>query len=186
MSRNPARRGRADAPVQAAGNTPANRPATPGFGFSVQYATNVPELPRWRLRRWAQRAVKFIAAYEAQSLQTPRFVRADITLRLVDADEGRSLNRDFRGRDYATNVLTFEYGIDPEGCASADLVLCVPVLQREAEEQGKPLRAHAAHLVVHGVLHALGYDHLDDDEARHMEALETRILATLRVPDPYI
>jgi probable rRNA maturation factor len=108
-----------------------------------------------------------------------------LALRLVDADEGRALNREFRGKDYATNVLTFEYGTDPDGQASGDIVLCVPVLRREADEQGKPLLAHAAHLVIHGVLHALGYDHLEPVEAEEMEALEIAILARMGLPDPY-
>lgn len=154
-------------------------------GLSVQYATEAPELPRWRLRRWALRAVQFTATEEAELLETPRFRRAELTLRLVDAEEGRELNRSYRQRDYATNVLTFEYGVDAAGTASGDIVLCVPVLHKEAVEQGKPLLAHAAHLTVHGVLHALGYDHLDDEDAEEMEALETRILASLRIPDPY-
>ena len=153
--------------------------------LSVQYATEAPELPRWRLRRWAQRAVEFAAAEEAELLDAPRFHRAELTLRLVDADEGRELNNSYRQRDYATNVLTFEYGVDPAGTASGDIVLCVPVLHKEAAEQGKSVLAHAAHLTVHGVLHALGYDHLDDEEAEDMEALETRILASFRIPDPY-
>lgn len=159
--------------------------APPSLGLAVQYATPAPELPRWRLRRWAQRAVEQAAAEEAALLDQPRYRHVELTLRLVDADEGLALNRDFRERDYATNVLTFEYGIDPDGTASGDIVLCVPVLHREAEEQGKPLLAHAAHLTVHGVLHALGYDHIEEDDARDMEALETRILAGLHIPDPY-
>jgi len=125
------------------------------------------------------------AAEEAALLERPRYTHAELTLRLVDAEEGRALNQSYRQRDYATNVLTFEYGIDPSGTVSGDIVLCVPVLYREAAEQGKPLQAHAAHLTVHGVLHALGYDHLDEDDARDMEALETRILASLRISDPY-
>src|SRR5690606_24329613 len=118
-------------------------------------------------------------------LDEPRFSAAEITLRLVGTEEGQTLNREYRQRDYATNVLTFEYGIDPEGTVSGDIVLCVPVLQREADEQGKPPLHHAAHLTIHGVLHALGYDHEVDDAAQEMEALETRILATLNIPDPY-
>lgn len=160
-------------------------PGKVSCAFTVQYATEAPELPRWRLRRWAQRAVEFTAAEEAELLDTPRFQRAELTLRLVDADEGRALNNSYRQRDYATNVLTFEYGVDPTGTVGGDIVLCVPVLHKEAAEQGKPLLAHAAHLTIHGVLHALGYDHLDDEDAEEMEALETRILASLRIPNPY-
>ena len=168
---------------------PTASPAVAGgvrLAFSVQYATEAPELPRWRLRRWVKQALEQTAAEEAELLETPRYTRAELTLRLVDAEEGRALNQGYRQRDYATNVLTFEYGIDPEGTVSGDIVLCVPVLHREAAEQGKPLLAHAAHLTVHGVLHALAYDHLDEDDAREMEALETRILASLRIPDPYL
>ncbi|NLC36417.1 MAG: rRNA maturation RNase YbeY [Alcaligenaceae bacterium] len=171
-------------PEPAAGAQP-HAQARAGFAFSVQYATEAPELPRWRLRRWAQRAVELTLAEEAEWLEAPRFKRAELTLRLVDAEEGRQLNQNYRERDYATNVLTFEYGTDAMGAISGDIVLCVPVLHREAAEQGKPLLNHAAHLTIHGVLHALGYDHLDDAEARDMEALETRILASLQIPDPY-
>lgn len=115
----------------------------------------------------------------------PELRGAAITVRLVDLDEGRELNQQFRARDYATNVLTFEYGLDPDGVMAGDVVLCLPVLQREADEQGKALQHHAAHLVVHGVLHSLGHDHLDDAQAQVMEGLETRILASMRIADPY-
>lgn len=108
---------------------------------------------------------------------------AELTLRFVDAREGRRLNRDFRGRDYATNVLTFV--LNPAAPVQADLVLCVPVVAREARAQRKHLRAHLAHLVVHGALHAQGYDHEDDAQARRMEAREVRLLAALGYRDPY-
>ena len=156
-----------------------------GLTLAVQYATEAPELPRWRLRRWVKRAVEYTAAEEAELMDTPRFMHAELTLRLVDADEGLALNSSYRQREYATNVLTFEYGVDAEGTASGDIVLCMPVLHREAAEQDKPVLAHAAHLTVHGVLHALGYDHIEEEDASDMEALETRILAGLGVPDPY-
>ena len=107
---------------------------------------------------------------------------ADLTLRFVGAAEGRRLNRDYRGGDHATNVLTFDYARVP--AIHADIVLCVPVLKREAREQGKPLRAHLAHLVVHGVLHAHGYDHDRPASALKMEAAEVAILARLGLPDP--
>jgi probable rRNA maturation factor len=152
----------------------------PELSLSVQYATTAENLPRWRIRRWVQAALRGLA----HDLD-PAPARVALTLRLVDAEEGQALNRDFRERDYATNVLTFEYGIDPEGTAHGDIVLCLPVLQREAREQGKPLLDHAAHLIVHGTLHALGYDHLECAEAEHMEALETAILHTLGISDPY-
>lgn len=166
-------------------DTASSRDTALSFALSVQYGVAVPELPRWRLRRWARRAAEQVAVEEAALLDTPRFQRVELTLRLVDAEEGQALNREYRERDYATNVLTFEYGVDPEGTLAGDIVLCVPVLRREAEEQQKPLLNHAAHLTVHGVLHALGYDHLDDETAEEMEALETRILAGFGMPDPY-
>ena len=109
-----------------------------------------------------------------------------MTLRFVGAAEGRALNRQYRGRDYATNVLTFVYDdAGGRGPVAGDLVLCVPVLQREAREQKKTLRAHCAHLVVHGTLHLQGYDHESDKDARVMEALETELLAASGYRDPY-
>ena len=128
-------------------------------------------LSRARLRRWAQAAL---------------FASAELTIRVVDAEEGRALNRDYRGKDYATNVLTFAYSEDEdEEVTRADIVLCTEVLQREAQEQRKTLESHAAHLVVHGVLHAQGYDHETDAEAAEMEALEIEILAKLGEVNPY-
>ena len=108
---------------------------------------------------------------------------AEITLRFVGRAEGRCLNRDFRGGDYATNVLTFDYAQAP--AVHADIVLCVPVIRREAREQRKAARDHLAHLVVHGVLHAQGYQHGRAANARRMEALEAAILGQLGLPDPY-
>ena len=108
----------------------------------------------------------------------------EITVRIVGAAEGRSLNREFRGKDYATNVLTFAYAQTP--LTMADLVLCAPVLEREAREQHKPLIEHCAHLVVHGTLHAQGYDHEDsEDEANEMESLEVLLMGSLGLPNPY-
>ncbi len=109
---------------------------------------------------------------------------AQITLRIVDEDEGRVLNRDYRGKDYATNVLTFSYG-EEDGVLAGDIVLCAPVVEKEARGQGKELRAHYAHLTVHGVLHMLGFDHETGHEAREMEALEVEILRRLRFNNPY-
>lgn len=111
----------------------------------------------------------------------------ELSIRIVGSAEGRALNRHYRGRDYATNVLSFPAEL-PAGVALpllGDLALCAPVLAREARAQGKPLRDHYAHLTVHGVLHLLGHDHDDDAAAEAMEALESRILAGLGVPDPY-
>ncbi|MBM3388811.1 MAG: rRNA maturation RNase YbeY [Betaproteobacteria bacterium] len=108
---------------------------------------------------------------------------AEITVRIVDTDEGRALNFDFRGQDYATNVLTFDYANQTP--VLADLVLCAPVVEREAKAQDLSLEHHYAHLLVHGALHAQGWDHEDDTEAADMQVLEAFILATLGVPDPY-
>ena len=112
---------------------------------------------------------------------------AELTLRLVGLEESRSLNREYRDKDQPTNVLSFpaelpeELGLPLLG----DIVICAPLVAREAEEQGKPLQAHWAHLTIHGVLHLLGFDHQSDDEAEVMEALEIRILQSLDIPNPY-
>ena len=153
----------------------------PALSLSVQYAAEAPLLPRWRLRRWVERG---LAGACAEMPEPP--ARVQLSIRLVGQAEGRRLNRDFRGRDYATNVLTFEYGTDPAGTLHGDLVLCLPVLKREAREQRKPLLEHAAHLTVHGTLHALGYDHIQARDASRMETLETRILAGMGLADPYV
>lgn len=154
-----------------------------GFSLAVQYATEAGSVPtRPQFRRWVGAAL----------LPLPLGGRggeggegsAVITLRIVDADEGRALNRDYRGKDYATNVLTFVYGEDG-GMLTGDIVLCAPVVEKEAREQGKPLLAHYAHLTVHGVLHMQGHEHETDAEARDMEALEVEILHRLRFNDPY-
>jgi probable rRNA maturation factor len=126
-------------------------------------------LARHRVARWVRAA-----------LEAP----AEITVRIVGEAEGRALNRDFRGKDYATNVLTFDYARAP--VVAADLVLCAPVVAREAREQGKRLADHYAHLLVHGTLHAQGWDHeRGAAEARAMEAREVALLAGLGVADPY-
>ena len=108
---------------------------------------------------------------------------AEITVRVVDAAEGQALNREFRGKDYATNVLTFDYAREP--VVVADLVLCGPVVRREADDQGIALLAHYAHLIVHGALHAQGYDHESDAEATVMEWRESDLLRRLGFDDPY-
>ena len=131
---------------------------------------------RSTLRRWVRLAL-------APEVRGPRLRGAQLALAFVDARAGRRFNREFRARDYATNVLTFAYAGAPQ--LAADIVLCVPVVRREARAQGKSLRAHLAHLVIHGVLHAQGYDHERDAPARRMQALETRLLAQLRIADPY-
>ena len=125
-------------------------------------------LTRARVRRWVQAAL----AHDAE-----------LTLRVVGPDEALALNRDFRGRAYATNVLTFDYALEP--LVVADIVLCADVVEREAIAQRKPLVDHYAHLVVHGVLHAQGFDHERAADARRMEAREVEVLAALGVADPY-
>ena len=151
-------------------------PAKNKLSLAVQFADPrlADQLTRPSLRRWVQAA---------------QFAPAELTIRFVDAAEGRALNRDYRGKDYATNVLTFAYNEGEEASdddiVRADIVLCTDVLLSEAAAQGLSMEQHAAHLVVHGVLHAQGYDHEDDQEAAEMEALETEILATLGIADPY-
>ena len=116
-----------------------------------------------------------------------RIREADLAIRIVDEREGQALNRHYRGKDYATNVLSFPAEL-PEGVKLpllGDLVICAPVVAREAAEQGKPVAAHYAHLTVHGVLHLLGWDHEDEREAEAMEQLEREILAELGIADPY-
>jgi len=140
--------------------------------LAVQTAGSPAGLPaKSDLRRWLEAALERDAA---------------ITVRFVGAAEGRKLNRSYRGRDYATNVLSFNYGI-VEGARRlvGDIVLCAPVLRREAHAQGKALAAHIAHLTVHGALHLQGHDHHNARAAARMETLEKRILARLGFPDPY-
>ncbi len=125
-------------------------------------------LPRHKVARWMRHAL----ASEAQ-----------ITVRIVDAPEGQALNRDYRKKKYATNILTFDYTLEP--VVTADLVLCAPVVAKEAKDQGKTLQAHYAHLIVHGALHAQGWDHELDEDARVMELRETEIMARLGFENPY-
>jgi probable rRNA maturation factor len=118
-------------------------------------------------------------------LKAALFADAELAVRFVDAEEGRTLNRTYRGKDYATNVLTFAYAESEDDPVTGDLILCCPVVEKEAAEQGKPLAAHYAHLLVHGALHAQGYDHEDEAEAEEMEGIETEVLNSLGFPDPY-
>jgi len=140
------------------------------LSLSLQFADRAHRalLPRHRVARWLRAA-----------LARP----AEITLRIVGTDEGQSLNRRFRNKDHATNVLTFAYDSDPR--VVADLVLCAPVVEREAKEQGIDLVAHYAHLIVHGALHAQGFDHEVAADAVVMEARERRIVVALGFADPY-
>ncbi|NMM11634.1 MAG: rRNA maturation RNase YbeY [Polaromonas sp.] len=139
------------------------------FGDIEERAQHRAALPRHSVARWIRHAL---------------LRDAEITVRIVDAEEGQTLNRDYRQRDYATNVLTFDYSQQP--VVTADLVFCAPVVQREATEQGKTLRAHYAHLLVHGTLHAQGYDHeTNEREALEMEALEILLLSELGFDNPY-
>ncbi|WP_312936169.1 rRNA maturation RNase YbeY [Pseudomonas sp.] len=127
-------------------------------------------------RRWCELALR------------QRTADSELTIRLVDEAEGRELNHTWRHKDYATNVLSFPADVPDELLdipLLGDLVICIPVVEREAQEQGKALEAHWAHLVIHGCLHLLGYDHIDDEEAEEMEALERTLLAELGHPDPY-
>ena len=129
----------------------------PELSLSLQFADprHKALLPRHKVVRWIRAA-----------LELP----GEIAVRIVDADEGRQLNKDFRSKDYATNVLTFDYSHEP--VVGADLVICAEVVEREAREMGLDLVAHYAHMLVHGTLHAQGYDHEEDDEAECMEARE--------------
>ncbi len=137
--------------------------------LTIQYATVVTDVPaRSRFRKWVKAAL-------AQD--------AEIVLRIVDEAEGRRLNRDFRGKDYATNVLTFGYGDTRP--LSGDIVLCAPVIEKEARQQHKNSDAHYAHLAVHGILHLQGYDHENDAGAAIMERRETEIVERLGYGNPY-
>ena len=139
----------------------------------IQIASRARDIPAaGTLRRWARAA-----------LVTPK--RATLTLRVVTLNEARSLNSAYRGKDYATNVLTFTYGDEPAGGLHGDIVLCAAVVAAEARKQSKTLASHYAHLAVHGVLHAQGYDHECPADARRMEALEIKLLAKLGYADPY-
>lgn len=139
------------------------------FGELKDAARHRAALPRHSVSRWIRHALES---------------DAEITVRIVDAEEGQALNRDYRQRDYATNVLTFDYTQEP--IVTADLVLCAPVIAKEAKENKKTLAAHYAHLLVHGTLHAQGWDHeTGEADAEAMEAREVEILAGLGIKSPY-
>ncbi len=140
------------------------------FGALADPAPHRAALPRHKVARWIRHALA---------------TDAEITVRIVDLAEGQALNRDYRKKDTATNVLTFDYTQAP--LVAADLVLCAPVVEQEAREQGKTLQAHYAHLLVHGTLHAQGWDHeTGQADADAMEAYEIEILAGLGLPNPYL
>lgn len=141
--------------------------------LSVQYARRPRHWPlKAQWQTWIETALEAACAY--------------VTLRLVDTEEGQILNATYRNKAYATNILSFPYDdIDDTDTIYGDLVVCVPVVEREAKEQGKKLDAHAAHLVIHGMLHLQGYDHETDDEAETMETKEIALLSQLGYPNPY-
>jgi probable rRNA maturation factor len=147
----------------------------PSLDLSLQFG-KFPEAKAHRAVLTAARARQWVAI----ALDAP----AEIAVRVVGTEEGQALNREYRGKDYATNVLTFDYASGP--VVAADLVLCAPVVEREARKQGKTLEAHYAHLLVHGALHAQGYDHeTGEADAFEMEALEILLLGALGYPNPY-
>ncbi len=140
------------------------------MGLTVQRASRASHIPSdRRLRRWAKAALPD---------------DADVTVRYVASAEARRLNREFRGKDYATNVLSFPYG-PARGAVAGDIVICAPVVAREARERGGSVEAHHAHLLVHGLLHLQGYDHEREADARRMERRERAVLAQFGFPDPY-
>lgn len=145
--------------------------ASPEFSLAVQFASEAKDLPtRAQVRRWVAAALEN---------------SAEITVRIVDAEEAQALNTDYRQKDYVPNVLTFEYGEIAPGTLGGDVVICAPVVGREAREQNKPLLHHFAHMTIHGVLHLQGYDHIESDAADIMETREAAILRRFHIPNPY-
>jgi probable rRNA maturation factor len=138
------------------------------FAKFPELALHRAALPRHRVAKWMRHALQD---------------DAEITVRIVGTDEARSLNRNYRQKDYATNVLTFDYTQEPQ--VTADLVLCAPVVAEEAKAQNKTLQAHYAHLLIHGTLHAQGWDHDEEEDAQVMELRESEIMARLGFDDPY-
>ncbi|MEO9079858.1 MAG: rRNA maturation RNase YbeY [Rhodanobacter sp.] len=153
---------------------PPLRPVRVHLGYATP-RTGVPAPASFR--RWVE------AALQGAKRRKP----TELSIRIVGTDEGRALNHDYRGKDYATNVLSFPAELPPGALLPliGDLAICAPVVQREASEQSKLARNHWAHLTIHGVLHLLGYDHLKEADAETMESLETRILSGLGIGDPY-
>ncbi|HNV88604.1 MAG TPA: rRNA maturation RNase YbeY [Methylotenera sp.] len=142
----------------------------PNLNLTIQFASSHSNLPtRWQFRKWAKAALR---------------VDTEVTIRIVDKDEARVLNHTYRGKDYATNVLTFPFTEIPH--LIGDIIICAPVVETEAKAQSKPLEAHYAHLTVHGILHLHGYDHETGAQAELMESLEISILAKLGYANPYL
>ena len=142
----------------------------PKLSIQIQYASELSGLPtKQQFKRWARNTLR---------------VDSDITLRIVDEEEGRALNKAYRGKDYATNVLTFALTEEPH--LIGDIILCAPVIAKEAAEQCKSLEAHYAHLTVHGVLHMHGYDHEIEEQADLMESIEIEIVTKLGYANPYL
>ena len=141
--------------------------------IACQHTDNLPT--ETQIQQWANAAIR------------PQTLQPEITIRIVDEAESHDLNLTYRGKDKPTNVLSFPFECpdEVELPLLGDLVICRQVVEREATEQGKPLEAHWAHMVVHGCLHLLGYDHIEDDEAEEMESLETEIMLSLDFADPY-
>lgn len=154
----------------------------PTLRLAIQYASTRSTPGRAQVRRWVASALAELV--DSSTNGVDRIDSATLTVRFVDEAEGRSLNRGFRGKDYATNVLTFPMQDDP-ATVEADIVICMPVVEAEARGQDKPVLVHCAHLVVHGVLHACGFDHEGEADAEAMEDLERAVLARFGITDPY-
>jgi probable rRNA maturation factor len=180
--------------IRKAPKTPKTPKATKASKTSKATKTSKTSETRPSLELDVQFAAAAFAAHKAalpraclvQWVRAALCADAQLTLRFVDEAEGRTLNRTWRGKDYATNVLTFAYAESLEDPVTADVVLCCPVVAREAAEQHKLLVPHYAHLIVHGVLHAQGYDHENDTDAAEMENFETEVLTSLGFPNPYL
>ncbi|WBF65658.1 MAG: rRNA maturation RNase YbeY [Candidatus Kinetoplastibacterium crithidii] len=149
------------------------------LSLSVQYTNKDCEIPRWKIRQWICRTIEFTTNFISKEIKS-----IIMTVRIVEEEEGRLLNKLFRKKDYATNVLTFEYG-ENENLLTADIVICLPIIYKEATEQNKDRIEHAAHIVIHGALHALGFDHKKHLEALEMEGIEISILKSLKIKNPY-
>ncbi len=143
--------------------------------IDVSFAIDLPEPTKTQIQRWASHTL------------TAEQCAGDLAIRVVDRAEGQALNHDFRGKDYPTNVLAFPTELHPQLPLAylGDIAICAPVVEAEARQQGKPLLDHWAHLVTHGVLHLLGYDHVNGEDADRMETKETELLAQLNIPNPY-